>query len=873
MERSGEDTGEYATMTSAEVTALELIGVHPVVRLLGEGVAGRVYEGRDGLSSPPDAGRPIAVVVLRPALVAVAARRQRFIDDVERLKTIPSPYVARTIEVGEHDGAIFMAREYVHGEDLQARLDRDGAIPMKEALRYARDVAKGLRAAAALGVVHGDLRPARLIVDGRRLKIVDFGLLPPVDQLAALTALSRHTPATGPAGFLAPEVGRGGESDVRADLYSLGCTLVALLTGAPPFVEDTVAGLAEAHVRATPPRLSTRLAGAPPSLDHVVETLLLKVPAARPAGWDEAIALIEAALDDVVAVPTTLPTAPSPSPATPSPAPTPPSPSPPSPSLPTDKTIVRRVEAPAPLPAPPMTDPFHDPFAAVPSDENVVMGVPTGVVGSLKQMNVVEIVQSLELGRKTAVVEVQPARGVRGSIACQAGRVVYAMCGALVGDEAFYELVAWKDGFFRIHYGGESPPPNIHAPTQFLVLEALRRIDEAGAPSGPVPVAPSPPASSSSSSSPFLAPAPSSPFSLPSSPPRPAMQPAPFMAPGMSTAGMDFDAPTMALPTVDPEHTDPAGRPAPPPPPPITLPTSSSSSPPTSSPPTSSPTAPSVDDLVADLRELGRGITRGPALVGAAWTRGVDAVAASLGGSPAIERGRATLRRPVSLVVLLVVLGLLGLVLATGGRGFRLETAVRDIDAGKASDVLAALEAMPEAERDGAWHLARGHALAAQAAPAPPPDEALAAWQAAAAQKVVDGRALEGTLTRLIAGSEAALDVLAVWPDDAIVARLRGLLAHEDWLTRQAARRALQERALFSDVDADAFGILDLERGETCPQRKQGLELLRERGASAAALQAIEAAGRKKDDNACLSRDLAAAAKAVAERQKAAGGG
>jgi hypothetical protein len=99
------------------------------------------------------------------------------------------------------------------------------------------------------------------------------------------------------------------------------------------------------------------------------------------------------------------------------------------------------------------------------------------------------------------------------------------------------------------------------------------------------------------------------------------------------------------------------------------------------------------------------------------------------------------------------------------------------------------------------------------------------------------------------------------------------MLGHEDWLTRQAARRALQERALFSDADADAFGILDLERGGTCPQRKQGLELLRERGASAAALQAIEAAGRRKDDNACLSRDLPAAAKAVAERQKAAGGG
>jgi hypothetical protein len=351
------------------------------------------------------------------------------------------------------------------------------------------------------------------------------------------------------------------------------------------------------------------------------------------------------------------------------------------------------------------------------------------------------------------------------------------------------------------------------------------------------------------------------------------MQPAPFMAPGLSTAGMDFDAPTMALPAGDPEHTDPVGSPAPTPPARPVTSTSAAPTAPGAAPSPPGAVAPSVDDLVADLRELGRGIARGPVLVGAAWTRGVDAVAAGLGNAPAIVRLRAVWRRPVTLLIVVMVIALTVLVLTTSGRGFHLERAVRDIDAGRAADVLAGLEAVPDAARDGAWHLARGHALAALAAPAPPPDEALAAWQTAAKLKVVDDRALEGTLTRLIAGSEAALDVLAAWPDDGIVARLRALLGHEDWLTRQGARRALQERALFSDADADAFGILDLERGETCPQRKQGLELLRERGTSSAALLAIEAAGRQKADNACLSRELAAAAKAVAERQKAAGGG
>jgi hypothetical protein len=348
------------------------------------------------------------------------------------------------------------------------------------------------------------------------------------------------------------------------------------------------------------------------------------------------------------------------------------------------------------------------------------------------------------------------------------------------------------------------------------------------------------------------------------------MQAAPFMAPGQGTAGMDFDAPTLALPTADPEHTDPVGQPTPD----AASPPSASASSSSIAPPVAPAGAPGVDELVADLRELGRGIARGPVLLVEAWGRAVDRLP---GDSPVREQ----LRRPVTLValvalvalvVLVVLVMVVGLVVAPGGRAISLDVALEDIAGGRAAAVLAELDSVPEAARDGGWYLVRGHALAALTAPSPPPDEALAAWRDAATRKTVDALALEGTLKRLVAGSEAALDVLAVWPDDGVVARLRGLLGHPDWLTRQAARRALQERALFSDDDADAFGIRDLTTGATCPQRKQGLELLRERGSSLAASQAIETAGRQKADNACLSRDLPTAARAVAERQKPAEG-
>ena len=106
--------------------------------------------------------------------------------------------------------------------------------------------------------------------------------------------------------------------------------------------------------------------------------------------------------------------------------------------------------------------------------------MPTGVMGTLRQMALPEIVQSLEMGRKTASVDIVPADGEKGMIGFEGGSVRYAECAALRGEQAFFALMRHKEGYFRIHYGDAPPSVNIDAPTTFLLLEAMRLMDEEG---------------------------------------------------------------------------------------------------------------------------------------------------------------------------------------------------------------------------------------------------------------------------------------------------------------------------------------------------------------------------------------------------------
>ncbi|MFZ9886645.1 MAG: DUF4388 domain-containing protein, partial [Myxococcota bacterium] len=140
------------------------------------------------------------------------------------------------------------------------------------------------------------------------------------------------------------------------------------------------------------------------------------------------------------------------------------------------RAIERR---PAPAAASPTAegDLAQDPFAPA-NPITASFGQPTGVMGTLRQMAITEIVQSLELGRKSARLEIVPSQGERGQLGFFEGQVVFAQCGTASGEPAFYTLSRYTEGFFRIRYGEAPTERNIDQSTTYLLLEAMRRVDE-----------------------------------------------------------------------------------------------------------------------------------------------------------------------------------------------------------------------------------------------------------------------------------------------------------------------------------------------------------------------------------------------------------
>ncbi|HEV3329727.1 MAG TPA: serine/threonine-protein kinase [Bryobacteraceae bacterium] len=223
-----------------------------VVSLLGRGGMGEVYRANDLLLA-----QTVALKFLPVQLTSDESTLARFRNEVRIARQVSHPNVCRVYDIGEAEGSTYLSMEYVDGEDLASLLRRIGRLPPDKALEIARQLCAGLAAAHDKGVVHRDLKPGNIMLDGQgQLRITDFGLAGVAGEVKDIRS---GTPA-----YLSPEQRSGQEVTARSDIYALGVVLHEVFTGKRPSADSTHPDLA-------------------PEVDRVIRRCLAEDPAKRPA--------------------------------------------------------------------------------------------------------------------------------------------------------------------------------------------------------------------------------------------------------------------------------------------------------------------------------------------------------------------------------------------------------------------------------------------------------------------------------------------------------------------------------------------------------------------------------------------------------------
>jgi serine/threonine-protein kinase len=260
-----------------------------MVRELGAGGMATVY-----LAEDVKHGRQVAVKVLRPELAA-ALGPDRFPREIRILARLQHPHILPLHDSGEADGFLFYTMPFVDGESLRERIDRDGALPIHEAVRITREVADALTSAHAAGVLHRDIKPANVMLSGRHALVTDFGVAKAVRDAGGET-LTTVGIAVGTPTYMSPEQATGQtDVDARSDVYAVGILAYEMLTGKPPFNAKNASAMLSAQVLEKPVPLREVRASVPPKLEDVIMRCLEKDADDR---WPSAEALL-AALEDV----------------------------------------------------------------------------------------------------------------------------------------------------------------------------------------------------------------------------------------------------------------------------------------------------------------------------------------------------------------------------------------------------------------------------------------------------------------------------------------------------------------------------------------------------------------------------------------------
>jgi serine/threonine protein kinase len=247
--------------------------------VLGRGGMAEVHRGRD-----LRLGREVAVKVLRSDLARDPSFQVRFRREAQASASLNHPAIVAVYDTGEDRTATgatpYIVMEYVEGETLRDVLRREGHLDPERAMSLSADICGALDFSHRNGIVHRDVKPGNVMITPQgTVKVMDFGIARAVSDSAA--TMTSTAAVIGTAQYLSPEQARGESVDARSDVYSVGCMLYELVTGAPPFTGDSPVAVAYQHVREDPKLPSSINPRIPPELDAILFKAMSKNPANR----------------------------------------------------------------------------------------------------------------------------------------------------------------------------------------------------------------------------------------------------------------------------------------------------------------------------------------------------------------------------------------------------------------------------------------------------------------------------------------------------------------------------------------------------------------------------------------------------------------
>jgi tetratricopeptide (TPR) repeat protein/tRNA A-37 threonylcarbamoyl transferase component Bud32 len=251
---------------------------YEVIGQLGEGGMAEVMRARDRKHD-----RVVAIKVLRPEL-GLAIGPQRFKREIAIVARLAHPHILPLLDSGEAGELLYYVMPLVEGESLRERLERDGQLPVDEAISLTKQVASALAHAHSHGVVHRDIKPENILLTGDQVLVADFGVASALEDRVDSRPGARLTATgivVGTPEYMAPEQASGMVVDSRADQYALGCVLYEMLAGAPPFTGATAAAIIARHVAEEPPPVRSSRRTVPDGVDAALKRALSKVPADR----------------------------------------------------------------------------------------------------------------------------------------------------------------------------------------------------------------------------------------------------------------------------------------------------------------------------------------------------------------------------------------------------------------------------------------------------------------------------------------------------------------------------------------------------------------------------------------------------------------